>query len=146
MPYENSGLQKSTWTNCLDISMHSCRVFTSYLQSRTEREEIYNAASFMCFIYISWMENKNVAHPNVIPGDRAREIECLLRWTKRCCTVYVLLLGKKKRKREWLNSVSRTGATALRNKDPPHPPPSFFFWAPFSVLHTSVWAQEARKG
>lgn len=49
---------KSTWTNCLYISMHSCLVFTSYLQTWTKKRGVYNTCSFMCFIYISRMENK----------------------------------------------------------------------------------------
>lgn len=34
--------------------------------------------SCVSFTFPGW-RTKNVAHPNVIPGDRAREIECLLR-------------------------------------------------------------------
>ena len=49
---------KSTWTNCLYISMHSCLLFTSYLQTWTKNRGIYSMFSFMCFIYISRMENK----------------------------------------------------------------------------------------
>lgn len=54
---------KSTWTNCLYISMHSCLVFTSYLQTWTKkRRRIYNTFPLMCFIYISRVENKKQPH------------------------------------------------------------------------------------
>lgn len=62
--------------------MHSCWVFTSYLQSRTKREEKGDLQrSFFHVFHLHFLdgEQKNVAHPNVIAGDRGREMECLLR-------------------------------------------------------------------
>lgn len=150
---------KSTWTNCLNISMHSCEVFTSlFTDWKLRRGGSTNTVAFMWFIYISWMENKKerkkkttkiwAAHPTVIPNTRTRRRICA-RWNKRCSTVYLLLL-EIKNKKKWgdysilLWTTSLTGATALRNKDTPSPPP--FFLSQLLCLYCTPASEYRRLG
>lgn len=56
---------KSTWTNCLYISMHSCfLIYILFTDSElgTEEKRINNTFPFMCFICISWTGNRKRSH------------------------------------------------------------------------------------
>lgn len=50
---------KSTWTNCLYISMHSCfLIYILFTNSNEGEKDQQHCFPFMCVVYISWTGNR----------------------------------------------------------------------------------------
>lgn len=70
---------KSTWTNCLYISMHSC--FLIYILFTASKEGGKGSCfPFMCVVYISWTGNRVEPHRFAECSGHAHQIEYLLEW------------------------------------------------------------------
>lgn len=98
------------------------------------RGGIYNTFSFKCFIYISWMENKN-SPITICRVHRTCTWNRMFAWLNKGCCLFAIA---EKGIAQFCNRL-RLWPVLLHCVTKIYPPPP-------SVLRTSVWAQGAWKG